>query len=75
MRTAAPVLRITKPEARRLVKLLGELQNHLESAIDGSLVEGEQQPREKALRPLIARDRRLWREAEALVKKLSKARA
>jgi hypothetical protein len=61
-------------EAKTVVRLLGVLQDHLESAIEGTLAEGELQPRESWLRPHVARDRRDWKAAEALVKQLTGAK-
>jgi hypothetical protein len=58
-------------EVSAAVRLLGILQGRLEDGITNSIVDGEREPRERWLRPLIARDRRRWRAAEKLVKKLT----
>jgi hypothetical protein len=62
-------------EVSAAVRLLGRLQDRLEDGIHNSLAEGEKQPREAWLRPLIARDRRDWKMAEDLVKKLTGGKA
>ena len=60
-------LELSERDARRLARLLGHLQDYLEGAIESCLLNGESQPRELHLRPAVAKDRRLWREAEEFV--------
>jgi hypothetical protein len=57
-------------DARTMVRLLGLLQDHLESAIESCLLPGATDPGEEH-RLDVARDRRDWRAAETLVKKLT----
>ena len=59
-------VQLTRRDAAALVRLLGELQTHLESAIESGLVPGETEPREQ-YGPDVAADRRTWRRAEDLV--------
>lgn len=58
-------MKLTKKDARQLIRLLGLLQDHLESAIDSALVPGtsEAMPEDQAG---VAKDRKDWRLAEAL---------
>jgi hypothetical protein len=58
-------------EAKTLVRLLGELQNDLESSIDSCLLPGQTKPRNRSLAASVARDRRMWKEAEELIAKLT----
>ncbi len=71
---------VTQKDARALVRLLGVLQTHLESAIEASLVPGAvtliapgtSDVPDPADRPAVAKDRRDWRAAEDLIMKLTK---
>lgn len=66
---------LTDQERRAVVRLLGALQDHLESVIECRVVPGETEPREPHLRPIIAQDRRDWQAAEKLVKRLTERKA
>lgn len=63
------MIHLTKREAAAAIRLLGELQNLLEEAIDSALVPGTNGPMPEDARA-VARDRRLWKQAEQLVKRL-----
>ena len=65
---------LTKRERKELVRLLGILQDHLESAIDSSLIGGTRLPMHGAERE-VARDRKDWRTAEDWVMKLTRPAA
>jgi len=64
---------LAKRETRQAVRLLGLLQDHLESAIESSLVPGTNQPMDTDgdAKINVAADRRDWWAAERLVAKLS----
>lgn len=57
--------------ARGLIRLLGEYQSLLESAIQCNLIPGENEPHEED-RENVERDRRAWQRAEQMVKMLEK---
>ncbi len=65
---------LTKLQARAVIRLLGVLQTHLESAIETSVIggklDGEPDPRDKAAVHNVRLDRRDWRVAEDLIIKL-----
>lgn len=62
---------ITKPERKKLIRLLGKLQDRLEDSIDRAVA----MPSPDALtRRALAQNRRNWNEAETLVKLLDKGR-
>lgn len=61
---------LTRSEARLAVRLIGDLQNQLEAAIDGELVNG-QAPTGNFERAVIRKCRRQWAQAERLVKAIS----
>ena len=67
---------LTKREVSTLMRLLGVLQTNLESAIDSSVLPDGSFDKHAtpALKADIAKDRRDWRLAEELVKKLDAAR-
>ena len=63
---------ITKREARTLIRLLGLLQGALASSIEATIVKDTNQPRPDDLAGIaqVRLDRRNWKQAEELVKKL-----
>lgn len=62
---------LTKKERRSAIRLLGLLQEHLESAIESStLKDGTIQPNDPIAAKNVPIDRRDWKAAEGLVKKL-----
>lgn len=71
---------LTRPQISKLIRLLGELQNQLECSIesnivgDGGLMSGKPMAGDKKAAAELARDRRYWREAEAFVADLDRAR-
>jgi hypothetical protein len=69
-------MKLTRAEISRLIRLLGVLQNNLESAIDSStLPDGSfDKHADPSLRRAVGRDRRDWKQAEDIVKKLDAAR-
>jgi len=60
-------------DAHALIALLGEYQTYLEELIGSILIEGETEPRDPRDAFMISRDRRCWRRAESLVRKLDAA--
>ena len=68
---------LTQRDTYRLISLLGLLQDHLESAIESSLVPGtnEPDPAEENSVLDVRRDRHTWKQAEAMIQKLSEATA
>ena len=64
---------ITPRDRRQLINLLGLLQDHLESAIESSLVPGTNQPdpADEAAVLDVFRDRHTWKQAEVMIQKLS----
>lgn len=62
---------ISKRDARSLLQLLGLLQDHLESAIESSLLPGITEPMPEDAHNVLL-DRRDWRAAERMVKKLER---
>lgn len=67
---------LTTRDRRTVIRLLGLLQDHLESAIESVLVPGtnEANPYDPEEVAGLARDRGNWRAAEMLIGKLSKPR-
>jgi hypothetical protein len=65
--TPLPPVTLTRRQAAAVIRLLGTLQTHLESAIESCLVEGESEPRDESDRESVAEDRREWKEAEAII--------
>lgn len=64
---------LTLRDRRQLVRLLGLLQDHLESAIESCLVPGTSEPMANTDEAInVECDRRDWRAAEKWVGKLSK---
>lgn len=62
---------LTKKDRRLAIRLLGLLQTHLESAIESStLADGRIQPKDPIAAQNVPIDRRDWKAAEDLVKKL-----
>lgn len=62
---------LTKKERRTAIRLLGLLQTHLESAIEShTLMDGAIQPNDPIAAENVPIDRRDWKQAEGLVKKL-----
>lgn len=64
---------ITRLEAALLVRLLGKLNVHLESAIESVCVPGERKAFEKGDRKQLAVDRRNWQESEKMIFRLTSA--
>ncbi len=62
-------LRLTSRDRRQIIRLLGLLQTHLESAIDSSLVPGTSRPMPEDAHN-VALDREDWKAAEKWVKRL-----
>lgn len=60
-------LTISRQDARKLVRLLGILQEHLESAIESSIPPGAKDPDDPADQVNVNIDRRNWRKAEDFV--------
>lgn len=65
---------LTDQERRSIIRLLGKFQDHLESVIETNLAPGETEPREPWMKPIIAQDRRAWKDAEKLVRRLEAKR-
>jgi hypothetical protein len=67
---------LTTRDRRTIIRLLGLLQDHLESAIESVIVPGtgEADPDEPEDVAGLAQDRRDWRAAEILIGKLTKQR-
>jgi hypothetical protein len=65
---------LTTRDRRTVIRLLGLLQDHLESAIESVIVPGtgEANPEEPEDVAGLIRDRRDWRIAETLIGKLTK---
>lgn len=68
-------VRLSAAQGNLIVRLLGEYQTHLESAIECAVAVGEIQPRDEEDRENVALDRRSWREAEDLLIALTKSRS
>jgi hypothetical protein len=68
---------ITPREKRQLIQLLGLLQDHLESAIESTLVPGtnEPDPADEVTVSDVWRDRQVWKQAEGMISKLSQRTA
>jgi hypothetical protein len=62
---------LSNTEARRTVKLLGVLQDNLESSIESSVHPDTNEPDPEDAGH-VAADRKLWRQAENLIKRLTK---
>lgn len=60
------MITISNRNARLIVRMLGQLQEHLESAIETALVPCTGQPMEQD-KANVAADRRDWRRAETLI--------
>lgn len=67
---------LTTRDRRAVIRLLGLLQEHLESAIESVIVPGtgEANPHDPEEVAGLAQDRRDWRTAETLIGKLTKQR-
>ena len=65
-------MNLSRTDKSTIVRLLGVLQDHLESAIESSLVPktNEPMPEDATAIAEVARDRRTWRQAEDMIKKL-----
>lgn len=72
-RAEAHVVPLSGRELATAIRLLGLLQDHLESAIDGETIEGKD-PKDPDIKNQLARDRRNWKHAEGLVKKFDAIR-
>jgi hypothetical protein len=68
--TRVQAIGLTRREARLAIRLLGVLQTHLESAIESCTVPGQTQPFDEIDRANVREDRRDWKAAEGLVKRL-----
>ena len=68
-------MNLSRREISTLVRLLGLLQTHLESAIEShTLEDGSIQPGDPVAACNVPKDRRDWNTAEELVKKLDDSR-
>ena len=65
------LLAVAPRDARQLIRLLGLLQTFLESAIEACVIPGTEKPGDDIDRLHIAADRRDWKQAEDLIKRLS----
>jgi len=63
------MLELSPAQSRECIRLLGELQDQLESAIESELVPGTGEPM-RGRKRLVADLRRQWKEAELVVKGL-----
>jgi len=65
-------MNLSRKDKSRLVRLLGILRDYVESSIESSIVAGtnEPDPGDVAGVAEVERDRHVWKEAEAMIKKL-----
>lgn len=66
-------MNLSRTDKCTLVRLLGILQDHVESSIESSLVAGtnEPDPADTAGVAEVARGRRVWKQAEVMINKLN----
>lgn len=70
MKGGRPHVELTRPQVERAMRMIGKLQTHLESAIDGELQPGTAEPMPGRAR-LVAFLRREWRNSEDLIAQLA----
>lgn len=70
------IITLSKAEVSQLIRLLGVLQTSLESSIETSCIAGTKtpDPRDVNAAHNVRLDRRDWKQAEEMVKKLEAAR-
>jgi hypothetical protein len=66
----AVALSLSRREVVTLIRLLGKLQDHLESAIESCMVPGTNKVSDLWEKRGVAIDRKDWRQAETFVSKL-----
>ena len=66
-------LELNRFEALRLIRIIGLLQTHLESAIESVLIPGTNDTNDPQEKAGLARDRRDWKQAEEFVKRIGAA--
>lgn len=68
-------VRLSRLEVRRLVSVLGDYQNYLETEIEGNLLEdGTTMPEDPQSAVYVADARRKWKRAEEMVARLERGR-